>query len=197
DPGGFPDGLPETIPLHPLRHRLGDVAAPSAWTRDRVDLREKVLRQRDVGSSKGGRPRTSRIVCIHVCKTSTRSPFPRAPPRRRSGRQSAAACRIIRGMWQLSISPIELVARSAIVYLLFLAALRISGKRELGQFTLFDFALVLLAANALQPAITGPDASLPGAVIIVATFFTLNRLVALARRRVPFVHRLLDFPATV
>ena len=100
-------------------------------------------------------------------------------------------------MWQLEISPVELIVRSAFVYLLFLGALRISGKRELGQFTLFDFALVLLAANALQPAITGPDASLPGAVIIVATFFTLNRLVALARRRIPYVHRLLDFPATV
>jgi uncharacterized membrane protein YcaP (DUF421 family) len=101
------------------------------------------------------------------------------------------------GVWQLQISPIELIVRSALVYLLFLAALRLSGKRELGQFTLFDFALVLLAANALQPAITGPDASLPGAVIIVTTFFTLNRLVAVARRRVPFVRRLLDFPATV
>jgi uncharacterized membrane protein YcaP (DUF421 family) len=101
------------------------------------------------------------------------------------------------GVWQLEISPIELIVRAAVVYLLFLAALRISGKRELGQFTLFDFALVLLAANALQPAITGPDASLPGAAIIVATFFSLNRLVAVARRRVPFVRHLLDFPATV
>lgn len=101
------------------------------------------------------------------------------------------------GVWQLAISPIELIVRSALVYLLFIAALRLSGKRELGQFTLFDFALVLLAANALQPAITGPDASLPGALIIVATIFTLNRLVAVARRRVPFVRRLLDFPATV
>lgn len=101
------------------------------------------------------------------------------------------------GVWQLEISPVELIFRSAFVYLLFLAALRISGKRELGQFTLFDLALVLLAANALQPAITGPDASLTGAVIIVITIFTLNSLVALARERVPFVRRLLDSPATV
>ena len=101
------------------------------------------------------------------------------------------------GVWQLEISPVELVVRAALVYLLFLAALRISGKRELGQFTLFDFALVLLAANALQPAITGPDASLPGGVIILVTLFTLNRFVAVARRRVPFVRRLLDSPSTV
>jgi uncharacterized membrane protein YcaP (DUF421 family) len=97
----------------------------------------------------------------------------------------------------MEISPIELVVRAGVVYVLFLVALRVFGKRELGQFTLFDLALILLAANALQPAITGPDASIPGAVIIVVTIFSLNRLVAEARRRIPFVSRLLDFPATV
>ena len=53
-------------------------------------------------------------------------------------------------MWQLSVSPIEIVARTTIIYLVFLALLRLSGKRQIGQFTLFDIALVLLAANALE-----------------------------------------------
>ena len=100
-------------------------------------------------------------------------------------------------MWQLAVSPIELVIRTAIIYLLFLAALRISGKRELGQFTLFDLALVLLAANALQPAMTGPDQSVTGGAIILITIFTLNRLVALARLRIPLVRRLLESTPTV
>ena len=81
-------------------------------------------------------------------------------------------------MWQLSVSPLEIIARTVIVYGVFLAALRIFGKREVGQFTLFDLALVLLAANALQPAITGSDQSIPGAIIIIVTIFSLNRLVA-------------------
>ncbi len=97
-------------------------------------------------------------------------------------------------MWQLTLSPLELVLRSVIVYALLLAALRLSGKRELGQFTIFDLALVLLAANALQPAITGPDASLPAAAIIIATLFGLNRLVALGRRHSLLVRRVLDVP---
>ncbi len=100
-------------------------------------------------------------------------------------------------MWELGTPPLELVARTVLVYVLFLAALRIFGKREVGQFTLFDLALVLLAANALQPAITGPDASIPGAAIIIATIFTLNRAVAEARRKVPAIRRLLEPPATV
>ena len=100
-------------------------------------------------------------------------------------------------MWQLGLPPLEIVARTAIVYVLFLAALRIFGKREVGQFTLFDLALVLLAANALQPAITGPDQSIPGAAIIIVTIFLLNGLVSMLRRRVPIVRRLLEFQPTV
>jgi len=100
-------------------------------------------------------------------------------------------------MWQLGVPPLEIVARTVIVYLVFLAALRLFGKREVGQFTLFDLALVLLAANALQPAITGPDQSIPGAVIIIVTIFALNRIVAELRRRVPVVRGLLEFKPTV
>jgi uncharacterized membrane protein YcaP (DUF421 family) len=95
-------------------------------------------------------------------------------------------------MWELSIPWQELVARSVLVYALFLFVLRISGKRELGQFTIFDLALVLLAANAMQPAITGPDASVPGAAVIIATLFALNTAVAFARQRSAAVRRLLE-----
>ncbi len=97
----------------------------------------------------------------------------------------------------LGVSPLELVVRTAVIYLFFLVFLRLSGKRQLGQFTLFDIALVLLAANALQPAMTGPDQSITGGVIIIITMFTVNRLVAEARLRIPIVRRLLEFAPTV
>lgn len=99
--------------------------------------------------------------------------------------------------WHLGVPLPELVVRSVIVYVLFLIALRVSGKRELGQFTIFDLAAVLLAANALQPAITGPDASIPGAAVILVTLFGMNRLVAIARRRFALVRHLIDVPATI
>ncbi|HEY4945762.1 MAG TPA: YetF domain-containing protein [Candidatus Limnocylindrales bacterium] len=100
-------------------------------------------------------------------------------------------------MWTLGTPPLELVLRAAIIYLVFFAALRLFGKREVGQFTLFDLALVLLAANALQPAITGPDASIPGGLIVVLTIFVLNQGVAILRVRSPLVRRLLEFGPTV
>jgi uncharacterized membrane protein YcaP (DUF421 family) len=100
-------------------------------------------------------------------------------------------------MWQLEVSPIEIVVRTTIIYLLFLVSLRISGKRQLGQFTLFDIALVLLAANALQPAMTGPDQSVTGGLIIIATMFSLNQVIVQARLHIPMVRRLLEFQPTI
>ncbi len=100
-------------------------------------------------------------------------------------------------MWTLGTPPLELVVRAAVIYFVFFGALRLFGKREIGQFTLFDLALVLLAANALQPAITGPDASIPGGLIVILTIFVLNRGVAELRVRNSFVRRLLEFGPTV
>jgi Predicted membrane protein len=100
-------------------------------------------------------------------------------------------------MWTLGTPPLELVIRAALIYLVFFGALRLFGKREIGQFTLFDLALVLLAANALQPAITGPDQSITGGLIVILTIFSLNRGIAALRVRSALIRRLLEFGPTV
>ena len=94
------------------------------------------------------------------------------------------------------IPPWELVVRSVAVYLALLVALRVFGKREIGQFTLFDLVLVLLVANAVQPAMTGPDTSLGGGLLIILTLVLTNRLLAEGRRRLPFMHVLLEAAPT-
>ena len=100
-------------------------------------------------------------------------------------------------MFVFGVHPIELIARTVIIYVVFIAVLRVFGKRELGQFTIFDLALLLLAANALQPAMTGPDNSVLGGLVILATIFALNWLTAMVRERVPWARRLLEPEPTV
>jgi uncharacterized membrane protein YcaP (DUF421 family) len=97
----------------------------------------------------------------------------------------------------LSVPVWELALRSLVIYVAFLVALRVFGKREVGQFTLYDLVLLLLIANAVQPAMTGPDSSLAGGLVIIATLVLANFCVA-QLDRVPFVHRLLrDRPTTI
>lgn len=85
----------------------------------------------------------------------------------------------------------ELVARALVVYVALLFALRLFGKREVGQFTLFDLVFILLVANALQPAITGTDSSLSGGLILIATFVVANAIVA-RLDRLPRFHQLFN-----
>jgi uncharacterized membrane protein YcaP (DUF421 family) len=100
-------------------------------------------------------------------------------------------------MWTLGTPILELVVRAALIYVVFFAALRLFGKREIGQFTVFDLALVLLAANALQPAITGTDASVLGGLVVIVTLFVINRGISLLRVRSSLVRRILEFGPTV
>jgi uncharacterized membrane protein YcaP (DUF421 family) len=99
-------------------------------------------------------------------------------------------------MWELHVPAWELMVRSTAIYLAMLVALRLFGKREVGQFTLIDLVLILLLANAVQPAMTGPDTSLTGGLVIIATLVVVNRGIALARTRLPFVQRLVESAPT-
>jgi uncharacterized membrane protein YcaP (DUF421 family) len=76
-----------------------------------------------------------------------------------------------------------------LIYVALLFALRIFGKREVGQFTLYDLVFILLVANALQPAITGPDTSLGGGLVLIVALVLVNAGVS-RLDRIPRFHRL-------
>jgi len=105
---------------------------------------------------------------------------------------------VFHGWFDVTWSGLGNVAlRSAIIYLIFLAGLRLFGKREVGQFTFFDLALVLLLANALQPAMTGPDTSVGAGLVIVVVLFAINLLISRLRLKSLLMRRLLEGRPTV
>jgi uncharacterized membrane protein YcaP (DUF421 family) len=73
---------------------------------------------------------------------------------------------------------LEIVARTAIIYLVVLLGVRLSGKREVGQITPFDLTLLLLISNSVQNAMTGPDTSILGGIAAALTLLGLNYFVA-------------------
>src|ERR1700758_1726071 len=74
---------------------------------------------------------------------------------------------------------VEIAARTAVIYLVVLIGVRLSGKREVGQMTPFDLTLLLLLSNSVQNAMTGPDTSLIGGVVAASTLLLLNYLVGM------------------
>ncbi|MEO8458785.1 MAG: YetF domain-containing protein [Chloroflexota bacterium] len=101
-------------------------------------------------------------------------------------------------MFHNQVDLLEIVARATIVYFAIFFGLRIGGKRELGQMTAFDLAVVLLIANAVQNAMVGADVSVTGGLAAAAVLFVLNWGVGTARERIPFLRELLEGkPTTV
>ena len=73
---------------------------------------------------------------------------------------------------------VEIVLRTAVVYIVVLLGVRLSGKREVGQMTPFDLTLLLLLSNSVQNAMTGPDTSLTGGIVAAATLLLMNYVIA-------------------
>lgn len=85
-----------------------------------------------------------------------------------------------------------IVGRTLVIYVVTLIGIRLSGKREVGQMTPFDLVVLLLLANAVQNAMTGPDTSLQGGVVAAATLLIANNVVARLAERSRRVRTVLE-----
>ena len=69
---------------------------------------------------------------------------------------------------------LDIIVRSASVYLFLLIALRIFGKKELSQLNTADVILILLISNSVQNAMVGSNSSLWGGLSAATVLFTIN-----------------------
>lgn len=91
-------------------------------------------------------------------------------------------------MWILSTHLAEIALRATVIYLVVLAGVRLTGKRQIGQMTPFDLVLLLLIANAVQNAMTGPDTSVLGGIAAAATLLIVNAVVTRLSWRYRRIH---------
>jgi uncharacterized membrane protein YcaP (DUF421 family) len=96
-------------------------------------------------------------------------------------------------MWNISPQVMADIAfRTAVIYTTLLIGIRVTGKREVGQLTPFDFVLLLVVSNAVQNAMIGPDTSLSGGLVAMLTLLTLNAVVAKLGTLFPPFRRFVD-----
>jgi uncharacterized membrane protein YcaP (DUF421 family) len=100
-------------------------------------------------------------------------------------------------MFNLGTPLWDIALRTLAVYLIILIGLRLAGKRELGQMTVFDLVVLLLIANAVQNAMVGPDTSLLGGILAAVVLLALNTIVARLRLRSPRLRRLVEGTPTL
>lgn len=92
---------------------------------------------------------------------------------------------------------LEKIVRSILVYFFLLIALRLGGKRELGQMTGFDLVVLLLISNTVQNAIIGNDNSVLGGFVGAATLLIVNYVVVRLAYRYTMILRILEGKPTI
>ena len=69
---------------------------------------------------------------------------------------------------------LDIVLRSAVVYVVILLGLRLIGKKHVAQLSTIDLVLILLISNSVQNAMVGNDSSLLGGIVAASTLLVLN-----------------------
>ena len=82
-------------------------------------------------------------------------------------------------MFNLAVPWWELVIRGLIVYLFLIGLLRLTGKRQIGEFSPLDLILLLILSNAVQNSMSAGDNSLIGGLISATTLVGINYFVNL------------------
>lgn len=95
-------------------------------------------------------------------------------------------------MFQLSVPWWEFVVRGVVVYAFLLFFLRLTGRRQIGQYDPFDLILLLILSNAVQNSMSAGDNSLIGGLISALTLIGCHVLMARLTWRHPRLARLID-----
>ncbi len=95
-------------------------------------------------------------------------------------------------MFQMTVPWWELVVRGVVVYLFLLVLLRLTGRRQIGQYDPFDLILLLILSNAVQNSMNGGDNSLVGGLVSAVTLIACHVLVSRLTWAYPRLARWVD-----
>ncbi|MBS1594736.1 MAG: DUF421 domain-containing protein [Bacteroidetes bacterium] len=85
-----------------------------------------------------------------------------------------------------------IVAKSSVVYLFILGAIRLFGKKELAQLSVVDLVFILLISNSVQNAMVGSDNSLQGGIAAALGLFIVNYVLKTLSYRFSSVNKALQ-----
>ncbi len=77
-------------------------------------------------------------------------------------------------LWLPTLPVVQLVVRAVVVYAFILVALRVGGKRQIGQMGPAEFVALLLVSNAVQNSMNGGDNSITAGLILAGVLLALS-----------------------
>ncbi|MFT4242351.1 MAG: DUF421 domain-containing protein [Acidovorax sp.] len=95
-------------------------------------------------------------------------------------------------MWAMSVPWWEFAVRGVVVYVFLLVFLRLTGRRQTGQYAPFDLVLLLILSNAVQNSMNAGDNSLIGGLVSAATLIACHMALSYLTFRWARLGRLVD-----
>jgi uncharacterized membrane protein YcaP (DUF421 family) len=86
----------------------------------------------------------------------------------------------------------ELILRTAGIYLFLLVLFRLLGKRSLAELSAFDFILFLIISEAVQNALVDDDKSVVMGLTVILTFLMLDLGLSLLKSRYPAFEKMTE-----
>jgi uncharacterized membrane protein YcaP (DUF421 family) len=86
---------------------------------------------------------------------------------------------------------VSIAIRSAVIFIFLVVALRLGGKREVGQLTTPDLVVLLIVSNAVQNAMVGENTTVLGGIVATVTIIVLARLTQVLTNRSKLVEDVL------
>ena len=80
---------------------------------------------------------------------------------------------------------VQIMLSSVAVYFFIILAIRLFGKKELAQLSVYDLVFILLISNAVQNAMVGSDSTLLGGLAAAASLFFANYVIKQLQFRFP------------
>lgn len=84
---------------------------------------------------------------------------------------------------ELGSGLLDVAIRTAIIYLFLVVAIRLSGKREVGQMSVLELIVVLVISDAVQNSMVGENTSIWSGIVAVTILLGLDFLLREVSRR--------------
>jgi uncharacterized membrane protein YcaP (DUF421 family) len=82
-------------------------------------------------------------------------------------------------MWQMSTSISEIFIRAGVVYFGLMILFRLSGKKQLGEMSPFDFVLLLIISESVSASLNADDSSITAGLISAGVLIGLSHMMDL------------------
>lgn len=80
-------------------------------------------------------------------------------------------------MWSMTTPEIEIIIRSASIFVFAMVVMRVWGKKHLSELNPFDLILMLIMSESLQNALVDDEKSITGGILSMGTLIILNVIV--------------------